>query len=297
MMKKILLALAGLLLLFLAYVVLVPQLQVNKNSVIEAEKRAKERAERDRIALEIAESENSITYYAPEEIPPEIITTGNDKITNVSIGDKEEHKAIDVRSHVYTVIHAKDDLEKLEYTLSYVILPRNLSGHSNKVTAVYQRYAQVLEQIQELRKISKSNVVQKSAPFPRTDNHFVLFKKGEDESKVTIDNYNYELSYKVLDFFQAKYPDVRLDKEGPYIITTARNVMNGVEDFSFLYMNLSSFNNSAVKEAIESYKKRLVDKGNSDIERLEGWKYSLLSALTNFNADIHIVRSAVAGEL
>jgi len=285
MMKKILLALAGLLLLFLAYVVLAPQLQVNKNSVIEAEKRAKERAE----------SENSITYYAPEEIPPEIITTGNDKITNVSIG--EEHKAIDVRSHVYTVIHAKDDLEKLEYTLSYVILPRNLSRHSNKVTAVYQRYAQVLEQIQELRKISKSNVVQKSAPFPRTDNHFVLFKKGEDESKVTIDNYNYELSYKVLDFFQAKYPDVRLDKEGPYIITTARNVMNGVEDFSFLYMNLSSFNNSAVKEAIESYKKRLVDKGNSDIERLEGWKYSLLSALTNFNADIHIVRSAVAGEL
>jgi len=223
--------------------------------------------------------------------------SGNDIISKVSVGNTHEHKELKIRSHVYTIVDKEDDLKKLAYTLSYVIFPRNLSGHSSGDTAIYKRYVHVLDQIQELRRINKSNVVRKASSFPRTDNHFVLFKKGEDESRVTVENYNYDLSYKVLDFFQEKYPNIRFDDEGPYIITTARNVMNGVEDFSFLYMNLSNFNNSAIREAIESYKKRLVNKSNSDIERLEGWRYALLSVLTNFNDDIYIVRSAMAGDL
>jgi len=238
----------------------------------------------------------SVPTERPSPPPLSMERSGNDEITKVSIGEKENQKDINVRSHVYTVIDKEEDLKKLAYTLSYVILPRNLAGHSGRDTAVYKRYVQVLDQIQELRKINKRNVRKKASQFPRTDNHFVLFKKGEDESRVTVENYNYDLSYKVLDFFQEKYPDIRFDGEGPYIITTARNVMNGVEDFSFLYMNLSRFNNSAIREAIESYKERLVNKGNSDIERLEGWRYSLLAVLTNFNDDIHIVRAAMAGD-
>ncbi len=268
-MKKVLLALVGLLLLLLSYVVL-GNLKVDE-----------------------------VGSMAPVEATgsPAPVSTGNDEITKVSIGDKEEQKDIKVRSHVYTVINKEDDLKKLDYTLSYVLFPKNLSGHSNKITASYKRYVEVLEQIQELRKIDKGNVmVAKSSRFPRTDNHFVLFKKGEEKSRVTVENYNYEFSYKVLDFFQEKYPNVRFDEEGPYIITTASNVMNGAKNFSFLYINLSNFNNSAIREAIESYKKRLVDKGNSDIEKLEGWRYSLLAALTNFNDDIHLVRSAMAGD-
>ena len=269
-MKKVLLALVSLLLLLLSYVVL-GNLKVKEMSS----------------KAPPIESTGS----------PASVSTGNDKITKVSIGDKEEQKDIKVRSHVYTVINKEDDLKKLDYTLSYVLFPKNLSGHSNKITASYKRYVEVLEQIQELRKIDKGNVmVTKSSRFPRTDNHFVLFKKGEEKSRVTVENYNYELSYKVLDFFQEKYPNVRFDDEGPYIITTASNVMNGAENFSFLYINLSNFNNSAIREAIESYKKRLVDKGNSDIEKLEGWRYSLLATLTNFNDDIHLVRSAMAGD-
>ena len=274
-MKKVLLALAGLLLILMSYLVL-------GNLKVE----------------EVSSMDSAGATASPVTAPaPTPVSTGNDKITKVSIGDKDEQKDIKVRSHVYTVINKEDDLKKLAYTLSYVLFPKNLSGRSNKITASYKRYVEVLEQIQELRKIDKGNVmVTKSLRFPRTDNHFVLFKKGEDESRVTVENYNYELSYKVLDFFQEKYPNVRFDDDGPYIITTASNVMNGAKDFSFLYINLSNFNNSAIREAIESYKKRLVDKGNSDIEKLEGWRYSLLAALTNFNDDIHIVRSAMAGD-
>ena len=284
-MKNLLLILGIMVVLVVGYFVLVPDLAMQKRIPPKI----------DRVE-EVTISEMR-REPASEVIVPDVSTTGNEKITKVSVGDKEEHKDINVRSHVYTVIDVEEDLKKLEHTLSYVVFPKNLSGHSDTSSEVYKRYVQVLEQIQELRKIDKSNVARKSAPFPRTDNHFVLFKKNQEVSSVTIENYNYELSYKVLEFFQAKCTDVHLDEEGPYIITTARNVMNGAENFSFLYMNLSSFNNSAVKEAIESYKNRLVNKGNSDIERLEGWKYSLLSALTNLNADIHIVRSAVAGEL
>lgn len=281
--KNIFLFLLGVLLAFMMYMVLVPPSATQK-SVSPTPK-----------PIVVVEEPEEM---APMSIPVEVSTTGNEKITKVSVGDKEEHKKINVHSHVYTVIDKAEDLYKLEHTLSYVILPRNLSGYSDKVSDLYKRYVQVLDQIQELRKISKSNImVSKASRFPRTDNHFVLFKKGEEQSRVTIDNYNYALSYKVIDFFKEKYPEISFDKEGPYIITTARNVMNGAEDFSFIYMNLSTFNNSAVREAIESYKSRLVNKGNSDIERLEGWRYLLLAVLTNFNADIHIVRSAVAGDL
>ena len=288
MMSKILLLISGIVLaLLVTYFVMNPTAYSNSKPIPTKVEREYEPS----ISAPV-----SMSVPAPP-LPIPVESTGNDEISKVSVGDKDEQKAIKVRSHVYTVIDKEDDLKKLAYTLSYVVFPRNISGHSNKGTAIYKRYVHVLEQIQELRKINKSNVVAKSSAFPRTDNHFVLFKKGEDESRVTIENYNYALSYKVLDFFKEKYPDVHFDDEGPYIITTASNVMNGAENFSFLYMNLSNFNNSAIREAIESYKKRLVNKGNTDIERLEGWRYALLAALTNFNDDIHIVRSAMAGDL
>ena len=284
-MKSFLLISGVVLALLVAYFVMNPIVYSNSKPIPKKVERMDEMA-----AIEAP----SMPMSMPAPIPVE--SSGNDELTKVSVGDKDEQKDLKVRSHVYTVIDKEDDLKKLAYTLSYVVFPRNISGHSSKGTDIYKRYVQVLEQVQELRKINKSNVVAKSSAFPRTDNHFVLFKKGEDKSKVTIENYNYALSYKVLDFFQEKYPDVSFDDEGPYIITTARNVMNGAENFSFLYMNLSKFNNSAIREAIESYKKRLVQKGNTDIERLEGWRYSLLAVLTNFNDDIHIVRSAMAGD-
>jgi hypothetical protein len=278
MMSKILLLLSGVALaLLIAYFVMHPTLYSSKPMPKNVD---------DTSAVEAPAMPSSVS----------VERSGNDVITKVSIGDKDEHKVLKVRSHVYTVIHKEEDLKKLEHTLSYLLFPRNISGHSSKASAIYKRYVEVLEEIQELRKVNKGNIVEKSSPFPRIDNHFVLFKKGEDESRVSVENYNYELSYKVLDFFKEKYPEGHFDDEGPYIITTARNVMNGAEDFSFLYINLSNFNHSAIREAIESYKKRLVKRGNRDIEMLEGWRYSLLSALVNFNDDIHIVRSAMAGD-
>ena len=235
----------------------------------------------------------SPTFNMEETAPPTTFTSGNSKISKVTIGEGSDG-SMSVRSHSYNVINSSDALLALENTTTYVLLPRNLSGHSNQNTVIYKRYLQVLELIQELKKVNKS--IPRNSISRKHENEFILFTTGEVDKKVTVENYNYELSHEVLDFFQEKYPSKLFRKDGPYFITTAKNVLTSSDDFSFLYVNLSKFNNSSVKEVIESYKQRLLDKGDSDIGLLESWRYTLLSALTTLNNDIHIFQTAVAGE-
>lgn len=222
--------------------------------------------------------------------------SGNDKFSKVSVGDESADDAMMIRRHTYGVVSSQEELETLENTMTFVLLPRNLSGQTNPNRAIYKRYVRVLELIQELRQVD-TRVNRPKSAMRKHENQFILFGTQKNSSKITVENYDYALSHKVLDFFQEKYPDVAFSKEGPYLITTAKNVLKEQKDFSFLYVNLSSFNNSSVKEVIESYKQRLITEGNSDVKILEAWKYTLLSALTNLNADIHIVQMAMAGDL
>ena len=234
-------------------------------------------------------------YYAPEE-PLSMSRSGNDKFSKVTVGEESGDAVINIRKHTYGVVSSQEELEALEHTMTFVLLPRNLSGNTNPNRAIYKRYVQVLELIQELREVNTS-VNRPKFAMRKHENQFILFSSRKGSRKVTVENYDYALSHKVLDFFQEKYPNGAFDKEGPYLITTAKNVLHESKDFSFLYVNLSSFNNSSVKEVIESYKQRLVNRGNSDVQILEAWKYTLLSALTNLNADIDIVQTAMAGNL
>ncbi len=229
----------------------------------------------------------------PEEFP-KASRMDHEKITKIVVGEGSDI-SINVRSHSYNVVHTIDELKALENTLTYVLLPRNLSGHSNQNTAIYKRYVQVLELIQELKKVDTTLDANSSERLK--ENAFILFQNQEMVGNVTVENYNYALAHKVLDFFNDKYPPATFAQDGPYLITTAKNVLKKSEAFSFLYVNMSTFNNSSVKEVLESYKQRLIDRGNSDVGILESWRLILLSALTNFNADIHIFQTAVAGEL
>ncbi|MBU1668701.1 hypothetical protein KKC13_09790 [bacterium] len=240
--------------------------------------------------------EEEVAYYAPDEEPVASTMSGNDKFSKVTVGEDSDDNVMTVRKHTYGVVSSKEELEALEHTMTFVLLPRNLSGNSNSDRAIYKRYVQVLELIQELREVDTGINKPKSA-MRKHENQFILFSNKKESRKVTVENYDYALSHKVLDFFQEKYPDVAFSQEGPYLITTAKNVLKEQKNFSFLYVNLSSFNNSSVKEVIESYKQRLIDRGDSDVKILEAWRFTLLSALTNLNADIHIVQTAMAGDL
>ena len=249
------------------------------------------------VPIVVEEDEASMASASEEsESERQTTTTGNDKFTKVTVGDSSSKDLMTIRRHTYSVVNSIEDLEKLENTITYVLLPRNISGQTNPDRAMYKRYVQVLELIQELQQVDKS--INKVSPMTaQQENQFILFRDRGQRAKVSVEKYEYALSHKVLDFFQEKYPDMAFSQEGPYLITTARNVLMQPKDFSFLYVNLSSFDNSSVKEVIESYKQRLINKGGSDVTLLEGWRFNLLSALTNLNADIQIVQTAMAGEL
>ena len=249
------------------------------------------------VSNKISKVEQGEELSAVVEIPIETSISGNDKLAKVTVGDRDDG-VINIRRHTYGIVHSTEELDALEDTITYVLFPRNLSGYSTHESPIYKRYLQVLELIQELRQVD-IYVSKPKAMMHKMENQFILFGTSDNNNshRVTVENYNYALSHRVLDFFQEKYPDVAFSDEGPYLITTAKNVLTQRKDFSFLYVNLSSFNNSSVKEVIESYKKRLIDKGNSEVNILEGWRLTLLSALTTLNADIHIVQTAMAGEL
>ena len=207
----------------------------------------------------------------------------------------EGDKSTNVYTHSRRVLNTLDEVKALRNTVTYVILPNNISQNTNLNGKKYKRYVQLLELIQELRETDLSTTVDSVSA--RIDNQFVLFSKDEKSKNVTVKNYNYALAHKVLDFFKENYSYSLFSKEGPYLVTITKDVWTDKENFTFLYVNMSSFNNSAVKEVLESYKERLVLKGNDEIGMFERLHMSLLSFITNLNDDIHIFQSAVAGEL
>ena len=205
----------------------------------------------------------------------------------------------DVKSNVYThsyrVVNTLKEVKLLKNTITYVLLPDNISAHKNKESKKYKRYTQLLELVQELRKTNLGTPPDSVAA--KSDNQFVLFSKESKDETVDVKNYNYELAQKVLDFFKQNYSYSLFSKEGPYLVTVTKDVWTNKEHFTFLYVNMSSFNNSALKEVLESYKDRLITKGNDEIGMFEKLHSTLLSFITNLNDDIHIFQSAFAGEL
>jgi len=228
--------------------------------------------------------------YPEYRNPPK---SGMGGIGRVVIGGGDIHS--NVYSHSYRVLNSLTEVQRLKNTITYVILPDNISAQRNGTSKKYKRYSQLLELIQELRKTDLS--VPTDSIEAKSDNQFVLFSKDEKEKNVDVKNYNYELAHKVLDFFKKNYSYSLFSKEGPYLVTVTKDVWTDKNDFTFLYVNMSSFNNSALKEVLESYKERLITKGNDEVSMFEKLHATLLSFITNLNDDIHIFQSAFAGEL
>ena len=198
-----------------------------------------------------------------------------------------------IKAHSYQTVNSKNELKKLNNTMTYVLFPRNLMGQ-NKKTKKYKRYAKVLELIQELKKVNNSTHLNKIKKY---ENKFILPKiKSLNEEKVTVETYNYKLSNVILDFFKEKITPLFFDKDGPFFITVTKNVFNQEKISSFIYLDLSTFNESAINQVVNSYKHRLVEKGNDNIGILEEWHYKILSAITNFNDNLHLFQVALVGE-
>jgi hypothetical protein len=227
----------------------------------------------------------------------EFIVKGNSIIGNLSSSKNRsiQSKAISknkIIGHCHKSISSIREAQELKNTFTYILFPRDLKGE-RKDTKKYKRYTKVLELVQELKRIDNINSSNISI---KDENKFILMKTDpKDKEKITVEKYNYVLSHKIIDFFKYKTPTSFFDKEGPFFITVTKNIFNQKDNFSFLYLDLSTFNESAIIQVIESYKKRLVKKGDKNIDTLEEWHYQLLSAITNFNDNFHLFNVVYAG--
>lgn len=200
---------------------------------------------------------------------------------------------IKVKSHTYFIATNINELKRLKGIHTYVIFPRNLSLSIDKSSKRYKRYIEVLGLIQELPKVENNESINIDDNYT---NQFILPQtKISKNTRVTVDTYNYKLANEILNILKKQSRDLPFTDEGPFLITTVDDIFNNKT--GFLYVNMSTFNDSSIEEVITSYKKRLIDKGNTKFTILEKMKYQILSVITNANNDICIVKSAIIGKL
>ena len=218
----------------------------------------------------------------------------NNSIKEKSYFTSNRKRENPVKYHSYKTISLVGEFTDLNNTTTtFILFPKNLKKQ-NRNTKKYKRYAQVLELIQELKRVKDNNSSDISKKY---ENRFVLpNQKLNNEEKITVETYNYDLANKIIDFFRSKIAPSFFDKERPFFITITENIFNKKGGASFLYLDLSTFNDSAITQVIESYKNRLVKKGDSDIDILEEWNYHILSAITNFSDKFHLLNFAYAGD-
>ncbi|CAA6812240.1 MAG: Unknown protein [uncultured Sulfurovum sp.] len=220
------------------------------------------------------------------------LESGNKNMGRVSVGEGDSQN-VTIEDHSYRVVGSEAELKTLLGVNTYVVLPHNFSSETDTKSDAYLRYERVLTLIQRLDKVEVERNGEVSA-FYDDENIFVLFSSLKDEP-ITLKNYDYALSNKVLKFFKKAYGNSLFREDGPYLITSIKNIWNEEEDFSFMYVNLSNFNKSAVDEIIGAYKERLINRGIDEVTTFEKWHAGLLSFITNFGTDIKIFQTAVAG--
>ena len=197
---------------------------------------------------------------------------------------------INISEHKYKRINTITQIKELKSMKTYLLLPNNISNSYHK-SKKYKRYEKVLNLIQELPKYNE-NIFKLN---DKKINKFILLAKEKtlDDEPITPQNYNYKLSNQIISIMENN-STLSFKGEGPFLATTMINIITD-KNITYLYIDLSEFNNSAIDEIINSYKQHLIDKGNSDFTILEKLKYKILALLTNANDNIHIVKSAVAG--
>jgi len=223
---------------------------------------------------------------------------------------------ISIKSHGYTFISTISDIEELRNMNTYVFLPDNISSQNNRKSKKYKRYEKVLELIQEAPKydINITSLGTKAKEI----NRFILMNKKSNEKKITVESYNYDLANDIVNHIQNEaecFLERRWEREGkwwfermllshkllggdgPYLLTTTQNIFRIRNRREFLFIDLSTFNDSAIKEIIRTYKQHLIDDGNVGFSDFQKFRHKVLSLITNLNSNIKTMHKVVAGEL
>ena len=199
---------------------------------------------------------------------------------------------ITIQKHRYKKINTITQIKKLKNIKTYVLLPHNISFTYTK-SKIYKRYTRALDLVQRLPKYA-NNISETEA---QKINQFILLAKEKalEDEPLTPKNYNYKLSNQIISIIENN-STLSLKGEGPFLVTTMGNIMTD-KNITYLSVNLSPFDNSAIDEIINSYKEHLEEKGMDDFTFLEKLKSKVLSIIVKANENIRTVQMAVAGEL
>jgi len=197
-----------------------------------------------------------------------------------------------IEKHKYQKIKKIAQIKKLKNMKTFSLFPNNLST-SDKNLKKYKRYKKVLDLIQELQQYAENT----SKIEEKKINNFILLTKEKalEDEPITPKNYNYKLSNQIISIIENN-STLSFKGEGPFLVTTMGNIMTD-ENITYLSVDLSPFDNSAIDEIVNSYKEHLEEKGMDDFTFLEKLKSKILSIVVKANENIRTVQMAVAGEL
>ncbi len=197
-----------------------------------------------------------------------------------------------VDAHAYTSVIEKNELDKLEDMVTYVLFQEPPKDEKTE-----QRYLMLLKSIMH-NKIDLYNNGYKKELLSRINRFIIPTNRhiglGEDYEK-TFNNYNYTLSSKILIELIKRYGLEKFKSSGPYLITTRDKIFKNEGKLNILYVNLNRFDNVAINEVIKIYKKRLEEEGNieANFSFMDRLRLDLMAFIVPANEHIEGIANAI----
>ena len=231
--------------------------------------------------------------------------TSNNNASNITssvttLDDASDKYFNYIYGHNFTPITKLGD-EKDDYGLYTYILFNKKVSEEGLLSSEYRKKCQIiLEKTQQYLPSSVKN----SFGHDKLNN-FLIPSVAKKPSIVSLKNYGFNLSMKVMDTLSkmamesksSKFDNNTFSHEGPFIITTTEPLQNTGNEVYFIYADLTDINVAATEEIINTYVSKLEDRksGDKPFTRLASIRASLLKYLVDFNESIKLVRYAVAG--
>jgi hypothetical protein len=181
-----------------------------------------------------------------------------------------------VERHFYTSVTSKNDVLKLDHMVTYMLFPRE--PKNNKVEERYIRLFSLL-----VNEHDRTGVINKLNPQQaERANRFILMVRDADV-KLDLENYNYELSREIMDYFRERFGNTSFKGDGPFLVTTRDGLFDNTIALNMFFLNLDKFDETAISETVKIYKNRLEDDGEIKFSFLDKLKFKILAFVVPAN--------------
>jgi len=192
-----------------------------------------------------------------------------------------------VEIHRYMTLENQKELNTLKHMVTYILFsrePKNI-----KVKARYKKVLDLIATREGRTHITNEDNDKKISKM----NRFIIPVTNHNKG-INLENYNYKLSEKILDYLGERYGYKLFESEGPYFITTRDRLFQDEKDLNILYLNLDKFDQSAIIETIKIYKDRLEDIDKLKFTFLDDLKFKILAFIVPANENINNISKLIS---